>query len=46
MESHFEYGTKAAWWRIADALQRLGVPHHGQHLRQGGELSPGSSRTR
>ena len=25
MESHFEYGTKAAWWRIADALERLGV---------------------
>ena len=25
MESHFEYGTKAAWWRIADTLERLGV---------------------
>src|SRR4029079_1743718 len=25
MESHFEYGTKAAWWRIADALKRLRV---------------------
>ena len=25
MESHFEYGTKAAWWRVADALDRLGV---------------------
>src|SRR5471030_1366430 len=24
MESHFEYGTKAAWWRIADTLERLG----------------------
>ena len=23
--THFEYGTKAAWWRIADALERLGV---------------------
>ena len=26
MESHFEYGTKVAWWRIADRLERLGVP--------------------
>jgi allantoinase len=25
MESHFEYGTKVAWWRIADTLERLGV---------------------
>jgi len=26
METHFEYGTKVAWWRIADTLERLGVP--------------------
>ena len=27
MESHFEYGTKAAWWRIADTLERI-YPGH------------------
>jgi peptidoglycan/xylan/chitin deacetylase (PgdA/CDA1 family) len=25
METHFAYGTKAGWWRIADSLERLGV---------------------
>ncbi len=26
LESHFEYGTRAGYWRIMDVLQRLGVP--------------------
>lgn len=26
MESHFEYGTRAGYWRIMDVLERLGVP--------------------
>ena len=26
METHFEYGTRAGYWRIMDALDRFGVP--------------------
>ena len=26
MESHFEYGTRAGYWRVMDALERAGVP--------------------
>ena len=40
MESHFEYGTKAAWWRIADTLERLGVPATVSSCGQAAELSP------
>ena len=40
MESHFEYGTKAAWWRLADTLQRLGVPATVSSCGQAAELSP------
>ena len=40
MESHFEYGTKAAWWRIADALERLGVPATVSTCGRAAELSP------
>src|SRR5882724_12747166 len=40
MESHFEYGTKAAWWRIADALERLGVATTVSTCGQAAELSP------
>src|SRR5476649_1415170 len=40
MESHFEYGTKAAWWRIADALERLGVPTTVSTCGRAAELSP------
>ena len=40
MESHFEYGTKAAWWRIADTLERLGVPATVSTCGQAAELSP------
>jgi len=25
MESHFDYGTRAGWWRIMDVLERAGV---------------------
>jgi peptidoglycan/xylan/chitin deacetylase (PgdA/CDA1 family) len=25
METHFEYGTRAGWWRIMDTLDRFGV---------------------
>ena len=40
MESHFEYGTKAAWWRIADALERLGVLATVSTCGRAAELSP------
>ena len=40
MESHFEYGTKAAWWRIADTLERLGVPATVSTCGKAAELSP------
>jgi allantoinase len=40
MESHFEYGTKAAWWRIADTLERLGVPTTVSACGRAAELSP------
>ena len=40
MESHFEYGTKAAWWRIADTLERLGVATTVSTCGQAAELSP------
>lgn len=40
MESHFEYGTKAAWWRIADTLERLGVAATVSTCGQAAELSP------
>jgi peptidoglycan/xylan/chitin deacetylase (PgdA/CDA1 family) len=40
MESHFEYGTKAAWWRIADTLERLGVPATISACGRAVELSP------
>ncbi len=40
MESHFEYGTKAAWWRIADVLERLGVPATVSACGKAAELSP------
>ena len=40
MESHFEYGTKAAWWRIADSLERLGVPATVSTCGLAAELSP------
>ncbi len=26
IDSHFEYGTRTAWWRIADLFDRFGVP--------------------
>jgi len=26
METHFEYGTRAGYWRIMDVLERFGVP--------------------
>lgn len=26
IDSHFEYGTRAAWWRIMDLFDRYGVP--------------------
>ena len=40
MESHFEYGTKAAWWRIADVLERLGVPATVSTCGLAAQLSP------
>lgn len=40
MESHFEYGTKAAWWRIADALERLKVPTTVSTCGMAAQLSP------
>jgi allantoinase len=40
MESHFEYGTKAAWWRIADRLERLGVQATVSTCGRAAELSP------
>ena len=40
MESHFEYGTKAAWWRIADTLERLGVATTVSTCGKAAELSP------
>src|SRR5690348_6546253 len=40
MESHFEYGTKVAWWRIADALERLGVHATVSTCGKAAELSP------
>jgi allantoinase len=40
MESHYEYGTKAAWWRIADALERLGVQGTLSACGHAAELSP------
>ncbi len=26
IDSHFEYGTRTAWWRIADTFERFGAP--------------------
>jgi allantoinase len=26
LRSHYDYGTRAAWWRVMDALDRHGVP--------------------
>jgi allantoinase len=26
LESHFDYGTRAGWWRVVDVLARHGVP--------------------
>lgn len=26
LQSHFDYGTRAGWWRIMDVLERFGVP--------------------
>ena len=26
IDSHFEYGTRTAWWRIADTFERHGAP--------------------
>src|SRR3979409_1664696 len=40
MESHFEYGTKAAWWRIAEGRDRLGVPATVSTCGKAAELSP------
>jgi allantoinase len=40
MQSHFDYGTKVAWWRIADALERLGVAATVSTCGRAGELSP------
>ena len=40
MESHFEYGTKAAWWRIAGALERLSVQATVSTCGRAAELSP------
>jgi allantoinase len=40
MESHFEYGTKAGWWRIADTLERHGVPATVSACGHAAELSP------
>src|SRR3954469_3895594 len=40
MESHFEYGTKAAWWRVAGRLQQLAVPATVSTCGQAAELSP------
>ena len=40
METHFAYGTKAAWWRIADSLERLGVPATVSACGRAAELSP------
>ena len=40
MESHFEYGTKAGWWRVADSLQRQGVAATVSACGQAAALSP------
>ena len=40
METHFAYGTKAAWWRIADRLEQLGVPATVSTCGRAAELSP------
>ena len=26
MESHFEYGTRAGWWRVANLIESYGIP--------------------
>lgn len=40
MESHFEYGTKAGYWRIADALERHQVPATLSTCGLAAQLSP------
>jgi allantoinase len=40
MESHFEYGTKAAWWRIADTLERLDIRATVSSCGKAAQLSP------
>ena len=40
METHFAHGTKAAWWRITDALERLAVPATISTCGRAAELSP------
>jgi peptidoglycan/xylan/chitin deacetylase (PgdA/CDA1 family) len=40
METHFAYGTKAAWWRIADRLEQAGVPATVSTCGRAAQLSP------
>jgi allantoinase len=40
METHFEYGSRAGWWRIMDVLERFGVPATMNACGRAIELSP------
>jgi len=40
MESHFEYGTRAGYWRIMSALERFGVPATLSACGRALEISP------
>ena len=40
METHFEYGTRAGYWRIMAALERFGVPATVSACGRALELSP------
>lgn len=40
METHFEYGSRAGWWRIMDVLERFGVPATMNACGRAIEISP------
>jgi allantoinase len=44
LESHFDYGTRAGWWRIADVLDRHGVPATVSACGRAAERSPWLAR--
>lgn len=44
IDSHFEYGTRTAWWRIADTFERHGAPFTLSSCGRAVERSPWLAR--